>query len=68
LPQLIHYVGTGRVVTATAAVAPRSRNPDMIWIIEHCTKRTTGNTFYNFEGTTMQRYVCQHAQTGRASH
>jgi 4-amino-4-deoxy-L-arabinose transferase-like glycosyltransferase len=66
LPQLIHYVDAGRVVTATAAVAPRSRNPDMIWIIEHCTKRTTGNTYYTFEGTTMQRYVCQHAETRRA--
>ncbi len=67
LPQLIHYVDTGRVVAATAAVAPRSRNPDMIWIIEHCTKRTTGNTYYTFEGTTMQRYVCPRAEGTRAS-
>lgn len=66
LPQLIHYVATGRVVAATAAVAPRSHNPDMIWIIEHCTKRTTGNTYYIFEGTTMQRYVCQRAEGQRA--
>jgi 4-amino-4-deoxy-L-arabinose transferase-like glycosyltransferase len=66
LPQLIHYVATGRVVAATAAVAPRSRNPDMIWIIEHCSKKTVGNTYYAFEGTTMQRYLCQRAEGQRA--
>jgi hypothetical protein len=67
LPQLIHYVATGRVVAATGAVAPRSRNPDIIWVIEHCAKQATGNTMYTFQGTTMQRYVCGRAaaQKGR---
>jgi 4-amino-4-deoxy-L-arabinose transferase-like glycosyltransferase len=65
LPQLIHYVATRRVVLATAAVAPRSRNPDMIWIIRHCAK-AYGDSSYAFEGTTMQRYVCQRAVGHRA--
>jgi hypothetical protein len=58
LPQLIHYVAAGRVVAATAAVAPRSHNPDIIWVIEHCTKKEVGHTMYTFQGTTMQRYIC----------
>jgi hypothetical protein len=66
LPQLIHYVATGRVVAATGAVSPRSHNPDIIWIIEHCAKQTDGNTMYDFQGTTMQRYVCVRAVGQRA--
>ncbi len=66
LRQLIHYVATGRVVAATGAVAPRSRNPDIIWVIEHCAKQATGNTMYTFQGTTMQRYVCGRAVGQRA--
>jgi len=66
LPQLIHFVATGRVVLATAAVAPRSRNPDMIWIIEHCTKQRVGSTYYTLQGTTMQRYICGRAEGQRA--
>jgi 4-amino-4-deoxy-L-arabinose transferase-like glycosyltransferase len=65
LSQLIGYIAAGRVVAATGAVSPRSRNPDIIWIMEHCTKRTVGNTTYTFEGTTMQRDVCQRAEGQR---
>lgn len=65
MPQLIHYVATGRVVLATAAVAPRSRNPDMIWIIGHCAK-AYGDSSFTSEGTTMQRYICERAQGRRA--
>jgi 4-amino-4-deoxy-L-arabinose transferase-like glycosyltransferase len=66
LPELIHDVATGKIVAATAAVAPRSHNPDIIWIIEHCTKLAVGNTMYTFQGTTMQRYVCAHAVVRKA--
>ena len=62
VPQFIHYVATGRVVAATAAVAPRSHNPVIIWMIEHCAKQAYGATTYRFQGTTMQRYVCLRAQ------
>ena len=48
-----------------AAVAPRSHNPDIIWVIEHCAKQATGATTYTFQGTTMQRYVCRCAPEGR---
>ena len=65
LPQLIHYVATGRVVAATVAVSPRSHNPDMIWIIGHCAK-AYGDSTYTFQGTTMQRYVCLRAEGQRA--
>jgi 4-amino-4-deoxy-L-arabinose transferase-like glycosyltransferase len=61
LPQFIHYVATGRVVAAVGAVAPRSHNPVIIWVIEHCAKQAEGNTTYTYQGTTMQRYVCGRA-------
>ena len=64
--QFIHYVATGRVVAATAAVAPRSHNPVIVWVIEHCAKQAYGATTYTFQGTTMQRYVCLRAQGQRA--
>jgi len=72
LPQFIDYVATGRVVAATGAVAPRSHNPVIIWVIEHCAKQTEGNAMFTFQGTTMQRYHCTRAvglkaeRTGRA--
>ena len=64
--QFIHYVATGRVVAATAAAAPRSHNPVIVWVIEHCAKQAYGATTYTFQGTTMQRYVCLRAQGQRA--
>jgi hypothetical protein len=66
LPQFIHYVATGRVVAATAAVAPRSHNPVIIWVIEHCAKQAYGGASYTFLGTRMQRYVCLRAVGQRA--
>jgi 4-amino-4-deoxy-L-arabinose transferase-like glycosyltransferase len=59
LPQFIHFVATGKVVAAQAAVAPRSHNPDMIRVIEHCPKQAEGNTMFTLLGTTVQRYTCQ---------
>jgi 4-amino-4-deoxy-L-arabinose transferase-like glycosyltransferase len=61
LTQFVHFVDTGKVVHAQAAVAPRSHNPDIIWVIDHCTKQAEGNTVFTYQGTTMQRYVCGRA-------
>jgi 4-amino-4-deoxy-L-arabinose transferase-like glycosyltransferase len=61
LHQFIRDVATGKVVAATAAVAPRSRNPVMDWVIGHCTKLEVGNTMFDYQGTTMQRYDCGRA-------
>ncbi len=59
---------TGRVVAATAAVAPRSHNPVIVWVIEHCAKQAYGATTYTYQGTTMQRYVVPGAtQRARAA-
>jgi 4-amino-4-deoxy-L-arabinose transferase-like glycosyltransferase len=62
LPQFIHYVATGKVVAAQAAVAPRSHNPDIIWVIDHCTKQAEGDATFSYQGTTVQRYICQRSQ------
>jgi 4-amino-4-deoxy-L-arabinose transferase-like glycosyltransferase len=66
VPQFIHYVATGRVFAATAAVAPRSHNPVIIWVIEHCTKAATEGATYSYQGTTMHRYTCSRAEGRRA--
>jgi hypothetical protein len=66
LPQFIHYVDTGKVVAAQAAVSPRSHNPDIIWVIDHCAPQAEGNTMFTYQGTTMQRYICGRAGRPRA--
>jgi 4-amino-4-deoxy-L-arabinose transferase-like glycosyltransferase len=58
LSQFVRDVATGKIHQATAAIAPRSRNPDIDWVIAHCQKQTTGNTMFTELGTTMQRYTC----------
>jgi hypothetical protein len=58
LRQFIRDVATGKIQRATAAIAPRSRNPDIDWVIAHCQKVRTGNTVFSELGTTMQRYLC----------
>jgi len=58
LSQLIRYVASGRIGQATAAVSPRSNNPDMVWIIRHCqAQQSPGATFID-SGTRMQRFSC----------
>jgi hypothetical protein len=61
LRALIRDVAEGKIFHATAAVAPRSSNPDMIWIIEHCNKQTSRTSAYVDLGTTMQRFTCSRA-------
>jgi 4-amino-4-deoxy-L-arabinose transferase-like glycosyltransferase len=58
LPQFIRDVAQGKVVLATASVAPRSHNPDMIWVIAHCAKEDAPSARFRNLGTVMQRYIC----------
>jgi hypothetical protein len=62
IEQFEHDVTDGRIFRATAAVAPRSHNPVMIWIIGHCAKEEGGSaSSFRYEGTTMQRFNCSPA-------
>jgi 4-amino-4-deoxy-L-arabinose transferase-like glycosyltransferase len=55
LAQFIRDVDDGKVVDATATVSPRSHNPDIIWVITHCTKLEEPVTN---QGIVTQRYRC----------
>ena len=65
LAQLIHDVAAGKIGHATAAVAPRSHNPDMIWIITHCQADRSTDGSFTYLGTTMRRYFCTPADAPR---
>jgi 4-amino-4-deoxy-L-arabinose transferase-like glycosyltransferase len=68
LHQFIVDVAAGKITRATAAVAPRSRNPDIDWVITHCPKVAVvnGNTTFTELGTTMQRYLCTRSDGEKA--
>jgi hypothetical protein len=68
LRQFKRDVTSGKIVHATAAVAPRSHNPVMIWIITHCAKQTYGSASYSYEGTTMQRFTCSPSDVNGSAH
>jgi 4-amino-4-deoxy-L-arabinose transferase-like glycosyltransferase len=52
--QLEADVRAGRVEDALVSVAPRTRNPDMRWISDHC----HGNNLVHENGGTYRRYDC----------
>jgi 4-amino-4-deoxy-L-arabinose transferase-like glycosyltransferase len=58
LAQLRRDVAEGKIINATPAVAPRSRNPDMIWIIRHCQALSGPDFSFVYQGTTLRRFVC----------
>jgi 4-amino-4-deoxy-L-arabinose transferase-like glycosyltransferase len=66
LPQFEHDVADGKIVNATAAVKPRSHNPDMIWVIAHCRKVRGDAASYPQLGAIMQRYICASVHAHRA--
>lgn len=65
LPQFVRDVAAGKIGQATAAVAPRSNNPDMIWVIRHCTAEPVPDATYTDEGTTMRRFFCAPVDAAR---
>ena len=58
LAQLIHYVQEGRVGLVSVAVRPLTDNPDMRWVVAHCTRFTAGGSTYVSLGTRFQEYLC----------
>jgi hypothetical protein len=55
LAQFVSDVRAGRVAWVFAAVAPRTRNPDMLWAIAHCTRARSDRVL---DGRTMRFYLC----------
>jgi hypothetical protein len=64
LHQFKSDVTAGKIVHANAAMAPRSHNPVMIWIITHCARLTGPAATYSYQGTTMRRFTCFPADVG----
>ncbi len=62
LAQFIHYVREGRVGQVTVAVAPLTDNPDMRWVVAHCTRFTGGGSTYVSLGTRFGLYLCSSYQ------
>jgi 4-amino-4-deoxy-L-arabinose transferase-like glycosyltransferase len=58
LRQFINDVAEGKSPRVAPAVSPRSTNPDMVWVIEHCEKQEGGRTTFTVLGTTFARYLC----------
>ena len=64
LAQFVGYVRTGRVSLVLAAVAPRTRNPDMLWAIAHCPPVPYRGPDSRIAGRTMRFYRCAPADAG----
>ncbi len=64
LPQFIDDVRRGRVAVVLAAVAPRTRNPDMLWAIAHCRPVRYNGPDSHIAGRTMRFYACSPADAG----
>ncbi len=64
LAQFVADVRAGRVVVVLAAVAPRTRNPDLLWAVAHC--RPLGGSGTKAQGATMRFSSCSPADAGTA--
>ena len=63
LAQFVGDVRSGRVMVVLAAIAPRTRNPDMLWTIAHCPPaRTLADRV--IDGRSMRFYFCAPADAG----
>ncbi len=64
LAQFVADVRAGRVTVVLAAVAPLTRNPDMLWAIAHCKPEPSGGPDSHIAGRTMHFYLCTPADAG----
>jgi hypothetical protein len=65
--QFVGYVRRGTVRTVLVSLAPRTRNPDMLWTIAHCPKLPDGvPDTYRTAGRPFAFYVCVPADATRA--
>ena len=67
-PTLAQFVGDVRAAGSTdvlAAVAPRTRNPDMLWAIAHCPPLPYRGPDADIAGRTMRFFLCSPADAGR---
>jgi hypothetical protein len=62
LARFIHYVHEGRVILVNVAVHPLTDNPDMRWVVAHCTLFTVPGSTYVSLGTRFQQYLCRSYQ------
>jgi 4-amino-4-deoxy-L-arabinose transferase-like glycosyltransferase len=63
--QFTEDVRAGRVTVVLAAVAPLTRNPDMLWAIAHCRPVAYRGPDTHIAGRTMHFYRCSPRDAGR---
>ena len=66
-PTVAQFAGdvrAGRVAFVLAAVAPLTRNPDMLWAIAHCKSVPSRGPDIHIAGRTMHFYLCSPADAG----
>ncbi len=61
LAQFVDDVWHGRVALVLAAVAPRTRNPDLVWAIAHCPRQPYRGPDSQIGGRTMWFFTCSPA-------
>jgi 4-amino-4-deoxy-L-arabinose transferase-like glycosyltransferase len=67
LPQFIRYAHEGRIPLVTVAIRPLTPNPDMQWVVDHCTLDTRPKSRMVTLGTVFQLYYCLSAPVRRVS-
>jgi 4-amino-4-deoxy-L-arabinose transferase-like glycosyltransferase len=61
LAEFVDDVRQGKVAVVLAAVAPRTRNPDVLWAIAHCPRLPYRGPDSHIGGRTMGFFVCSPA-------
>jgi 4-amino-4-deoxy-L-arabinose transferase-like glycosyltransferase len=64
LSRFLGYVRTGRVADVVVPTDPRTRNPDMQWVLAHCQAQSGAGSTLEDDGQTSQRYVCTPGDAG----
>ncbi len=65
LPEFVDDVRQGKVAVVLAAVAPRTRNPDMLWAIAHCPRQPYRGPDSRIGDRTMGFFVCSPTDASR---
>ena len=58
------YVARRRVVGVLVGVRPRTRNPDMLWVLAHCHALTGPRATVRISSGVMHQYVCAPSDAG----
>jgi hypothetical protein len=66
LQRFVDDIRSGRVADVAVAVQPLTRNPDMLWVVDHCNRTgpTGDHDTPEAGGRTYRAYICWPAEAG----